>query len=197
MLDEFAPERILVLCTANRCRSVMAAALLGRRLRTAGVDATAHSGGVSVSGLPPPPEVVTVMADYELDVSEHRSHQVTATDLRAAQLIVGMAREHVRHAAVTAPGSWARSFTLKEIVRRATESRARIPSEPLASWLAVIGDGRDRRAMLSGSAEDDVADPIGGPPRAYAAVGADIDHLVSQLAWLGWGSLADNLPGQR
>ena len=192
------PERILV---ALHCQSMP----VGHGRGVAGacafvlpeLEATVHSGGISAYGLPPPPEVVSVMLGYELDVSEHRSHQVTAADLRGAQLILGMSREHVRHAAVTAPDSWARSFTLKEIVRRGAESRGRIPGEPLASWLAVVGEGRERRALLGGSAEDDVADPIGGPPRAYEVAGAEIERLVTQLAWLGWGSLTDSLPAQR
>jgi protein-tyrosine phosphatase len=187
MPEERPSDRVLLLCTANRCRSVMAGAFLGHRLGVAEAAIEVCSAGVAGSGLEPAAEVVSVMGGYGLDVSGHRSHQVTVADLDAAQLILGLAREHVRHAAVTAPDSWPRAFTLKEIVRRGTEIRARLPGEPLPEWLAALHAGRDRRALLGDGPADDVADPIGGPPPAYAAAAAELDHLVGLLARLGWG----------
>lgn len=203
MPEERPPDRVLLLCSANRCRSVMAGALLRDRLGVVATVIEVCSAGVAGSGLAPPPEVVSAMGGYGLNVGEHRSHRVTLADLDAAQLIVGLAREHVRHAAVNAPDSWPRAFTLKEIVRRGTEVRARLPGEPLPDWLAALHAGRDRRALLGNGPADDVADPIGGPLPAYAAAAAELNHLVSQLARLGWGLptaadrlAADSLPGQ-
>jgi protein-tyrosine-phosphatase len=196
MGDEGAAERVLILCTANRCRSVMAAALLARRLGSARWPVMVGSAGIAADGQQPPRDVVTVMAGYGLDVTGHRGAQVTAADLRGAQLVVGMAREHVRHAVVTVPGCWTRAFTLKELARRGAERRARAPGEPLADWLAAMHAGRDRRALLGDDLQDDVADPIGGPPRGYAAAAAEADHLVRELAWLAWGLPTGDLPGQ-
>ena len=39
-----------------------------------------------------------------------------------------------------------------------------MPGEPLASWLARVQLGRDRVELLGDSPDDDVADPMGGPP---------------------------------
>src|ERR1035441_10678536 len=46
---------VLVLCTANQCRSVMAQALLTRRLAAAGAAAAVRSAGMAGEGGAPPP----------------------------------------------------------------------------------------------------------------------------------------------
>ena len=74
------------------------------------------------------------------------SRTVTADDLAAADLILGLAREHVRHAAVLLPAAWPRAFTLRELVRRGRQAGPRAPGEPLGYWLTRAADGRDRPA---------------------------------------------------
>ena len=108
-----------------------------------------------------------------------------------------MAREHVRHAVVTAPDTWPRAFTLKELVRRGEEIGPAKPGEPLADWLARVHEGRERAALLGESPVDDVADPMGGPPQAYADTAALLDELMGRLVGLCWGLSADRLPGER
>jgi protein-tyrosine phosphatase len=184
-------HRVLVVCTANRCRSVMAGTLLARRLAAAGVAATVRSAGSLGQDQPAPPEVISAMARYGLDVSQHRSRLVTAADLGAADLVLAMAREHVRHAVVTDPATWSRAFTLKELVRRGRPAGPRMAGEPLADWLARVQVGRQRAALLGDSAADDVADPTGGPPQAYEVTAALLDQLTGDLAELGWGSAGD------
>ena len=190
------PTAIMVLCSGNQCRSPMTQALLLRRLFTMKAPAAVRSAGMLKDGVPSPPEVVSAMADYGLDVTQHRSRMVTAEDLAHADLILGMAREHVRHAAVIAPLSWPRAFTLKELLRRGHETGPRMRGEPVADWLARVHKGRTHAALLGDSPLDDVADPAGGPPRGYAATAALLDELVARLVELGWGLSADRLPGQ-
>jgi protein-tyrosine phosphatase len=180
---------ILVLCTANMCRSPMAQALLARELAAAGAAGSVRSAGLLRDGEQPPPEVISAMAAYRLDVSAHRSHVVKAADLSAADLVLAMARAQVRHAVITAPEAWPRAFTLKELVRRGQQVGPRPPGQPVASWLARIHDGRDRSALLGDSQADDVADPIGGPPQAYAATAGLLDQLISRLVELCWGRI--------
>jgi protein-tyrosine phosphatase len=183
---------ILVVCTANRCRSVMVEALLVRGLAASGATGSVRSAGLLREGDPPPPEVISAMAACGLDVAAHRSSVLRGGALSDARLVLGMAREHVRHAVVADPAVWPRTFTLKELVRRGQENGPAAPGESLADWLARIHHGRDRLALLGDSPADDVPDPIGGSPEAYAATAAQLDDLVGRLLVL-CGPL---LPGQ-
>lgn len=170
-----------MVCTANRCRSVMAEALLARGLAASGVAGSVRSAGLLREGDPPPPEVISAMAAYGLDVADHRSSVLRPGAVADARLVLGMAREHVRHVVVADPAVWPRAFTLKELIRRGHEIGPGRPTESLACWLARVHTGRDRRRLLGDSPADDVADPIGGPREAYADTAAQLDHLVARL----------------
>jgi protein-tyrosine phosphatase len=177
---------ILLLCTANVCRSVMAQGMLSARLAGRGVAAPVASAGLLGSGWPPPPEVISVMAARGIDVTGHRSRAVTADDLAAADLIIGLAREHVRHAAVLRPEAWPRAFTLRELVRRGEQAGSRARAEPLGDWLARAADRRSRLDLLGRHPADDVADPVGGPLPGYQATAELLDRLTRDLVELGW-----------
>jgi protein-tyrosine phosphatase len=177
---------ILLVCTANVCRSPMAESLLARELAVRGVAATVRSAGTGGCGAASPAEVVTVMAGHGLDVTGHRGRLVTAADLAGADLVLALAREHLRHAVVAAPEAWPRAFTVREAVRRGRAVGGRAPGEPLAAWLGRLHAGRSRLALLGDSAQDDVADPMGGPLSDFAATAAGLAWLTAELADLGW-----------
>jgi protein-tyrosine phosphatase len=126
------------------------------------------------------------MATYGLDVSAHRSRRVTTSDLERADLTLAMAREHLRHAVVAVPSAWPSAFTLKELVRRGEEIGRRSPGESLADWLTRAQDGRERAALLGDSPDDDIADPIGGPPAGYTETAALLSQLLNRLVELCW-----------
>jgi protein-tyrosine phosphatase len=177
---------IVVLCTANVCRSPMAAALLTRQLSELGVTARVRSAGMLPGGEPPLPEVISVMARRGLCLTAHRSRMADAAELAGASLVLAMARDHLRYAVVAEPGTWPRAFTLLELIRRGERIGPRAPGEPLTDWLSRLHAGRERAALLGHSADDDVPDPAGGPVRAYADVADLLDRSVARLADLGW-----------
>ena len=41
--------------------------------------------------------------------------------------------------------------------------------------------GRQRAALLGDSPDDDIADPIGGPPHGYAETAAILSQLLNRL----------------
>jgi protein-tyrosine phosphatase len=178
---------ILVLCTANTCRSPMAQALLRRRLAGRGVAALVHSAGIVGRGDPPPREAAAAMAAYGIDTAAHCSRQVSAADLASADLVLAMARLNIRHAVVTLPQVWPRVFTLKELVRRGAAIGPRPPGEAVADWLSRAHRARERGSLLGDCLDDDVPDPVGGPWHGYLDTAVLLDTLVADLVALCWG----------
>ena len=180
-------NRILFVCTANRCRSPMAERLLSAHLAERGAAVSVTSAGVSGNGLTPPDEVVTVMPAHGFDVTGHRSRAVEGQELAAAGLILGLTREHIRRCVVLEAAAWPRAFTLRELIRRARVAGPRAPGEQLESWLARAAADRTRAGLLGRGEADDIPDPFGGPSAGYWAVADLLDNLTAELASLGWG----------
>ena len=71
-------ERILVVCTANQCRSPLAAALLARRLTASGAPAAVDSAGLFGGGQPVPDDVAALAPGFGVSLQAHRSRAVSA-----------------------------------------------------------------------------------------------------------------------
>ena len=127
-----------------------------------------------------------VLAKRGIALPDQLSRQLLQGDLQRADLVLAMERTHVRHSVLLVPEAWARTFTLKELVRRGEELGRRPPVESPGAWLARAHQGRDRPDLLGDSALDDVADPYGGPSSAYEAVVTEIEDLVDRLVRLLW-----------
>ncbi|HVX19841.1 MAG TPA: hypothetical protein VHB02_00665 [Acidimicrobiales bacterium] len=180
--------RVLFVCTGNQCRSPVAAALMARRLSSMAVDGEATSAGLLRGGVAPPPEVVAAAREAGLDLSGHRSRRLAEADVAQADLVVGMAREHVREAVMLDPAAFPKTFSLREVVRRAGLVGSRRPADELGEWLAELHRGRRASDLLGASPDDDVLDPMGGPATGYRAMVAEVDGLVSRLATAGWAA---------
>lgn len=166
----------------------MAEALLRERLRQAGVAAETSSCGLLEPDIPATAEAIQTMAGLGLDLSAHRSRRLDRRTVEGADLVLAMAREHLREVVVAAPDAFQRTFTLKELVRRGEAAGARRPTEDLSTYLARVDFGRRPGDLLGGSGEDDVADPIGRPAEAYRATAAELDDLCRRAAALLAGS---------
>jgi protein-tyrosine phosphatase len=177
---------VLILCTANICRSPMAEGLLRHRLDRLGVPARVHSAGRLYEGEPVSTGSVDALRARGLDITAHRSRRTTAALLQGADLVLAMERAHVREAVALEPSVWPRTFTLKELVRRGEAVGPRRHRESLAEWLDRVGRGRGRAELLGSDPVDDVADPIGGPPGLYARTAEEIDGLLDRLVVLAF-----------
>jgi len=164
---------------------VMLSTLANRR----GVRAQISSAGLLPGGAPLPRETKEALVGLGFDDPElprFRSLQVTDELVAGADLVVGMAREHVRELVVRLPGGWGRSFTLKELVRRGGIAGSRRQHEDLGAWLARLGVGRNRSELLGESDADDVADPAGSPLVAFERTALEIQGLCVALSDLLW-----------
>jgi len=90
-----AVKKVLVVCTGNTCRSPMAEGWLKERLR--GTGWTVESAGVMAGvGGAASPEAIEAMKDLEIDISSHRSRQLTEAMVAEASMILAMTEGHWR-----------------------------------------------------------------------------------------------------
>ncbi len=170
----------------------MAQVLLQHRLDASGIEAHVHSAGELRGGVPASPGSVRAMAARGLDLDQHRSRALSAELLRGADLVVTMARRHVREAVLACPEAWPRTFTLKELVRRGGEVGPRRKDQSLAAWLAEVGADRRPSDLLGDTTTDDVADPIGSPDHAYERTAAELSELIDRLVDLAFANANGN-----
>jgi protein-tyrosine phosphatase len=107
-----------------------------------------------------------------LDVSAHRSRQITEADLDAAHLVVAMAAEHVSYVRRRHPRASDRTATVSWLARHLPPGPA-----PLADRVASLA-----LSDLDPADEGDVDDPAGGDDAAYAACAVRLSALVAELA---------------
>jgi len=162
----------------------MGEALLAREARARRTPALVGSAGFVTGDRPAERHAIAVMADRGVDITAHRSRVVGPELLEAADLVLGMAREHVREAVVAYRPAAYRTFTLKELVRRGTAAGR--PPGDLDAWLRALDEDRDPRGLLGSDAEDDVADPMGRSRRRFAACADEIEANIIRLADLLW-----------
>ncbi len=96
-LRSTTPRSVLFICNGNICRSPFAALLFARSLPPALSSAiTVRSAGFIGPHRPAPTKALAAAARYDIDMSSHRSAQVTTEALRAADFVVVMAEEQAR-----------------------------------------------------------------------------------------------------
>lgn len=112
-----AMPSVVVVCTANVCRSPLAARTLARALDGSALGAVevTSAGTRALEGQP-----MCVVSAEDLDdgdgayAAEHRARQLTGDLVREADLVLTMEREQRSEAVRAAPGSQAKVFTLRE-----------------------------------------------------------------------------------
>jgi protein-tyrosine-phosphatase len=112
-------KTILFVCTANICRSPMAAAIM--RQRIAGIDLTdqveVESAGLwARDGQPASEDVITVLAERGIPLEDHRSQPLTPTLLGRADIVLVMEEAHRRSIFYLAPKHLHKVLLLTELV---------------------------------------------------------------------------------
>jgi protein-tyrosine phosphatase len=103
-----AVKRVLMVCTANICRSPTAEAVLRHRVQRAGLHGriVVDSAGTRASreqSHAPDPRSIAHAARRGYDLTALRSRSVVEDDFRRFDLIVPMDRTHLDHLAALAP----------------------------------------------------------------------------------------------
>ncbi|WP_375399273.1 hypothetical protein [uncultured Amnibacterium sp.] len=175
MTDERDQVRVLVVCTANICRSPLAERTLQRAF--AGSPALAHLTVRSAGTFAEQDAAMCALSATLLDrdddgdwVQAHRSRRLTAELVAASDLVLTMEREQRSIAARLAPGSQAKIFTITEAAQLA---------ELLADDRATSGD-RSIVSLAQGlHGKRGYAPQPPAPPRRWGRRRVEpVDHLT-------------------
>ncbi len=172
---------LLVVCTGNASRSVMAGLMLEQLAARRGLALSVRTAGThAVDGLPLGARTLAALltvpeiAGKQLDAfaaAGHRSRQLGAEDLGRADLVVAMESAHVRYVRRRHPEAAPRTGALRRLAADLRPGPA-----PLSARVAALDL---EHAALEPA--DDVTDPAGRNDAAYVACAAELWALCEEL----------------
>ncbi|QNK80969.1 low molecular weight phosphatase family protein [Nakamurella sp. PAMC28650] len=203
MTKQDAPPslRVLLVCTANICRSPMAEFLMkqavlerwGRRtagqilVRSAGLHAregvSIHPFARTAVGEPPDREDDRPLGDARTQWFENfRSQRVTAELITDSDLILTATRDHRSEVVGLVPSALRRSFTIRQIASLLVSAEPVDMSGPTAIGTAIIERVQRARAHIPpGGPDDDLVDPIGHPIEVFQSCASIIRRSVDSI----------------
>lgn len=151
--------RILVVCTANICRSPAAAALLRRELAPLVADGTIRvdsAGVAAVNGMPACDLSSALVGEFvarqypgdpvaQLPADAHAARRVTPEMVREADLILALDRSHRAELARVDPAARPRTFTLRQAARLSEEVNGYMAARQMPSGTPPVPPDRVAR----------------------------------------------------
>lgn len=164
--------QVVTVCTANLCRSPLAAAALVSAFGRSEVQVAVSSAGVdAVDGARAPTAWLELVAEFGFDLAPHRSAPVSAV-APGATLIVAMTADHARAIASMRPELLGWICLLGQLAADPPRVLADVASQRAFDLLRL--DGRF-----------DIPDPVRQPARTQRSIAQRIIDLSGQVA-RGW-----------
>jgi protein-tyrosine-phosphatase len=174
---------VAFVCTGNRFRSPLAAALLGDRAK--GLPVAVDSlGTLELGPVPALPEAVELAERYGVDLSGHRARNIAEVDLAPYDLVLGFEQMHVATAVVDGGAALERTFTLPELV----ELLGAAPAPPVEGGAIEQARAKTRAAHAARGPEypkntvPEIADPLGKPWPSQRRIAEELQVLVGELS---------------
>lgn len=123
-------KKILVVCTGNSCRSVMAGGFLKKALEGRPGYQVTTAGISAINGMRPTMETIQAMVEEKIDVSSHRSVFLTEAMIKEADLILVMERAHKENILRRMPAALDKVYLLAEYGRLSNEDTLVDPDIP-------------------------------------------------------------------
>lgn len=111
-------KRVLIVCTANICRSPMAMGLLRQRLAKDGLNnqvVVSSAGVYGLDGSPASQPGVEVLAERGIDIGDHRARTASEQEIAEADLVLVMEEGHRRTLFYNYPQHLGKIFLLSEM----------------------------------------------------------------------------------
>jgi len=179
--------RILVVCTANICRSPMIERMFRHGLvERLGADATRFevtSAGTWGHDGPSMHEFsAQVLGERGIDASDFAPRVLVAEMVEQSDLVLTAAREHRAAVVTMCPSASRRAFTLLEFARLLgpVDPSALPAGDVVARARALVEEAAGNRGLVPPDRpeDDDLADPIGRPMADFRRAA---DHIAGAL----------------
>lgn len=169
-MDQAADRlKVLFICTANVCRSPLAAAVLKLRASERDVALSIASAGLDQSGRPVDPNTVAVMDEWGVDVSRKTSRRLEAAMLQSADLVLPMSTHHVRQTIGEEPSERHKVFLFKEFAAIAGLIGVRKAGQSPRQWLSQADEVRSF-TYAEDVVEHEIPDPVGMERAIFVAL---------------------------
>lgn len=188
---------ILAVCTGNICRSPLAAKVLEQRLSDLPVSVSS-AGTRARNGMRMTPQAIELATARGVaeTAAGHTARVLNEADVRNADLIIALARDHRREIVELVPSGLRNTFTAREFARlsgavsdddiraaaRVEEVDGRVDAQSrVRSIVALIARQRGISLPPALPGDDDVTDPYGRSTRTYALSAEQMDPALTAV----------------